>query len=82
MQVTIDIPDHLAAQVQARGLALEAYVQGLVVSEEAASQLRRVRLGPGPYTPAEAGRRIRELRKANRLDGLKIKDLIEEGRRV
>jgi hypothetical protein len=82
MQVTIDIPDHLAAQVQARGLALEAYVQGLVVSEEAASQPRLVRLGPGPFSPAEAGRRIRELRKANHLDGLKIKDLIEEGRRV
>ena len=27
-------------------------------------------------------RRIRELRKSNRLDGLKIKDLVEEGRRV
>jgi hypothetical protein len=82
MQVTVNIPDHLAAQVQARGLALEAYVQGLVVSDAAALKSRLVRLEPGPYSPAEAGRRIRELRKDNRLDGLKIKDLIEEGRKI
>jgi hypothetical protein len=82
MQVTISISEELAAQVQARGLGLEAYVQGLVVCDEAVFQPRLVRLGPGPFSPAEAGRRIRELRKSNRLDGLKIKDLIEEGRRA
>jgi len=68
--------------VQARGLALEAYLQGLVVSDAAMPRSQFVRLGPGPYSPEEAGRQIRELRKGNRLDGLKIKDLIEEGRRV
>jgi anthranilate/para-aminobenzoate synthase component II len=83
MQVTVNIPDEVAAQVLASGLAIDAYLQGLVVSDTAAaSKHRLVRLGPGPYSPAEAGRQIRELRKANRLDGLKIKDLIEEGRRV
>jgi hypothetical protein len=30
MQVTIDIPDELAAQVQARGFVLETYVRGLM----------------------------------------------------
>jgi len=82
MQVTVNIPDEFAAQVQARGLALEAYVQELVVSDASMSRPRLVRLGPGPYSPIEAGRQIRELRKGNCLDGLKIKDLIEEGRRV
>jgi hypothetical protein len=82
MQVTVNIPDDVAAQVQARGLALEAYVQGLVVSDAAILQPRLVRLGAGPYSPEEAGRQIRELRKTNRLEGLKIKDLIEEGRRA
>jgi anthranilate/para-aminobenzoate synthase component II len=81
MQVTVNISDEVAAQVQARGMALEAYVQGLVVSDASMSRPRLVRLGPGPYSPQEAGRQIRELRKENRLDGLKIKDLIEEGRR-
>jgi hypothetical protein len=82
MQITVNIPDGLAAQLQARGLGLESYVQGLVGSDETASRSRFIRLGPGPYSPAEAGRRIRELRRSNRLDGLKIKDLIEEGRRI
>jgi hypothetical protein len=82
MQVTVNIPDTLAAQIQASGLALETYVQGLVASDAAVLKHCLVRLGPGPYSPAEAGRRIREMRKDNRLDGLKIKDLIEEGRRI
>jgi len=82
MQVTVHIPDSLAAEVQSRGLALESYVQDLVASNTTLPQTRLVRLGPGPYSPEEAGRQIRELRKANRLDGLKIKDLIEEGRRA
>jgi hypothetical protein len=82
MQVTVNISDTLAAQIQASGLALETYVQGLVASDAAVPKHRLVRLGPGPYSPAEAGRRIRELRKDNCLDGLAIKDLIEEGRRI
>jgi hypothetical protein len=82
MQVTVNISDEVAAQVLARGLALDVYVQGLVVSDAACPKPRLARLGPGPYSPAEAGSRIRELRKGNRLNGLKIKDLIEEGRRV
>jgi hypothetical protein len=36
MQITVTIPDELAAQVQARGFALETYVRDLV--EEKLSQ--------------------------------------------
>ncbi len=37
-------------------------------------------LGPGPYTPEEAGRNIRELRKKNVLGGdVTLKELIHEG---
>ena len=82
MQITANIPDDVAAQVHARGLALERYVEELVVSHATTSQPRLVRIGPGPYSPEEAGRQIRELRKGNRLDGLKVKNLIDEGRRI
>jgi len=82
MQVTVNIPDELAAQVQSRGLSLDDYVQRLVACDAVASKHQLVRLGTGPYSPEEAGRWIRELRKNNRLDGLKIKDLIDEGRRI
>jgi len=79
MQVTIDIPDDLAARVRARGLTLDAYVRELIASEVSMPKL--VRLGPGPYTPEEAVDSIRESRKNSRLNGLKTKDLINEGRR-
>ena len=46
MQVTITIPDELAAQVQARGLELDAYLSSLVeekLSQEPADQDHRRR---------------------------------------
>ena len=82
MQITVNIPDEFAVQVQARGLALETYVQGLVRSAVAVPRGQLIRLGPGPFSLEEAGRRIRNLRQNNNLDGIKVKDLIEEGRRV
>jgi hypothetical protein len=51
MQVTINVPDDLAAQAQARGIPLETYVQDL--------------LGvaiPRPPTPAERERRVADFR--------------------
>jgi hypothetical protein len=82
MQITVHIPDSIAAAVQSRGLSLESYVQDLITSSTTQPQTRLVRLGPGPHSPEEAGRQIRAQRKGNRLDGLKIKELIEEGRRA
>lgn len=40
-----------------------------------------LRPGPSPKSPAEAVADILELRKGLRLDGLKIKDLVREGRK-
>jgi hypothetical protein len=39
IQVAIEIPDELAAQAQARGLALEAYSLELIASETAKPKL-------------------------------------------
>jgi hypothetical protein len=48
MQITVTIPDELAAQAQARGLSVEAYVQSLV------DEARRGPLLPGrPRTPEQ-----------------------------
>lgn len=33
MQITVNIPDELAAQIQARGIAVEAYLRHLVEDE-------------------------------------------------
>ena len=73
LELQPEVEAQLAAEAQARGLALDQYVEKLVVSrfaEQAKSE-----------SPAEAVAAIRELRKGNRLQGLKISDLIQEGRR-
>jgi hypothetical protein len=80
MQVLVEIPEHVAAQAQKKGLAIEPYVQqALNRLAEADEEGSWTPLGGGPYTPEEAGRNIRELRKKNILGGLKIRDLIHEG---
>ena len=68
-----EIEAQLAAEAQARGLALDQYVEELVVSRPVQQ--------PRTESPAEAVAAIRELRKGNRLQGLKVSDLIHEGRR-
>lgn len=74
MQVRVNVPDRLAAEAQARGVSLEMYVEEML-----AQQI----IGPEGETlhesVSEAIDRIRELRKQNRLSGLKTKDLIHEG---
>jgi len=82
MQVTVDIPDEIAAQLQVRGLALEKCLQALVASAPASSTLRLNVLGPGSYMPEEAGQNIRELRKGVLLNGISVRDLVEEGRTI
>jgi hypothetical protein len=81
MQITVSIPDEAAAKAQALGLGVEEYLKRLVAEDMSSSDERFVRFGPGPYTPEEAAAGIRELRKGVTLGGLKIKDLINEGRR-
>jgi hypothetical protein len=73
LELEPEIEAQLAAEARARGLALDQYVTRLVASRAAAQ--------PMPESAAEAVAAIRELRKGNRLDGLKISDLIQEGRR-
>jgi hypothetical protein len=84
MQITIDIPETLAHKAEAAGVDVPTYLQRLIerdVLSESAEGTRLVRFGPGPKTPAEAGADILEMQKRYTLGGIKIKDLIEEGRR-
>jgi hypothetical protein len=74
MEVTIKVPDKLAAEARARGVSVEVYVQEILAGRAAETtgeeQLRSVRA---------AIDRILELRKGNRLAGLRAKDLVHEG---
>ena len=74
MQVTVNVPDRLAAEARARGVSVEVYVEEMLV---------RQLIVPEGETPqksvGESIDRIRELRKQNTLGDLKTKDLIHEG---
>lgn len=69
-----DIEARLAAQAQARGVALERYIA------ETLSEVTRS-AAPVRSSVPEAVDRIRQMRKGNRLDGLSVSELVKEGRR-
>ena len=74
MEVTIKVPDKLAAEARARGVSVEAYVQEILARQtiEATGEARL-------QSVRTAIVRILELRKGNKLAGLRVKDLIHEG---
>jgi hypothetical protein len=74
MQITLNIPDELAAEAEAKGVALDSFI----LTKLSAS---RRDTAVGQRTVDEAIHSIRELRKGNRLGGMSTRDLVEEGRR-
>jgi len=71
IQFKAEIEAQLAAEAQARGVALDHYIEK-IVSARPVEQFRQ-------RTVAEAIDAIRVLRKGNTLGELNIKDLIHEG---
>jgi hypothetical protein len=71
IQLQPEIEVQLAVEAQARGLALDHYIE-MIVRVRSVEQVRQ-------RSVAEAIDRIRELRNGNKLSDLKIKDLIHEG---
>lgn len=81
MQVTIQISDDLAIQARCKGVPVEVYVQQLLDEKTNGERTQKVSNEVSPRNVSEAVDSIRELRKGNKLNGLKIKDLINEGRK-
>ena len=71
-----ELETRLAFQAQARGLALDRYLENVLATQARDSELKR------SPSAAEAVAQIRQLRQGLHLDGLEIKDLITEGRRL
>ena len=76
MQLTIHISDETAALLQSRGVEITALIEQTVARQAQAASHR-----PGPETVANAIDRILERRSRLTLNGLKIRDLIDEGRK-
>jgi len=74
MDVTIKVPDQLAAEARSRGVSVEVYVQDILARQALGTT------GEGRLQAVRAAvERIFELRKGNKLAGLRTKDLIHEG---
>ncbi len=76
MQLTLDIPDETAAALESRGVHISTFIQEMLEKEVRACVQPR-----DQAAISAAVDRILERRKSFRLDGLKIRDLIDEGRR-
>lgn len=74
MEVTIKVPEKLAAEARAHGVSIEVYVQE-ILARQAFGTIGEHRL----QAVRAAVERIIELRKGNKLAGLRTKDLIHEG---
>jgi hypothetical protein len=83
VQVTVNIPDELAAQAREKGLSVEVYVEQVLAKQcgENGNTPGTIRSESDNAKIKDAIARMDELRKGVRLDGLKIKDLINEGRK-
>jgi len=74
MQVTVNVPDWLAAKARARGVSVEVYIEEMLAGQSPSiGEEDRI------DSTCAAIDRIRELRKGNTLAGLSTKDLIHEG---
>jgi plasmid stability protein len=74
MEVTIKVPDQLAAEARAHGVSVEVYVQE-ILARQALETTGEQRL----QSVRAAIDRILELRKGSKLAGSRTKDLIHEG---
>lgn len=74
MEVTVKVPDRLAAEARSRGVSVEVYVQEILARQALDAT------GEGRLQSVRAAiERIFELRKGNKLEGLRTKNLIHEG---
>jgi plasmid stability protein len=74
MEVTIKVPDKLAAEAREHGMSVEAYVQE-ILARQAVDTPRQQRL----QSVSVVIERILQLRKGNTLAGIRTRDLIHEG---
>lgn len=74
MKITINVSDQLAEEARARGVSVEVYVEQMLAGKapDATNGARAESVG-------QAIDRIRELRKGNKLAGLRLRGLLHEG---
>ena len=74
MEVTVKVPDKLAAAARSHGMSVEVYVQE-ILARQTLDSTSEERL----QSTRAAIERILQLRQGNKLAGIRTKDLIHEG---
>ncbi len=82
MVMTLDIPDKILQEAEARGVSVESYLQDAFADDaETGPMPGFTRIAGLRGNPKAAAASIREIASRNTLGGLKIKDLVNEGRK-
>jgi hypothetical protein len=76
LELRPEIESQLAAEAQARGLALDRYIEKIVESRSADQAVEQ----QNTQSVSEAIDRILEMREDSDLGGLNIREIINEGR--
>jgi len=77
LELQSEVEAQLAAEARDRGLALDQYVEKIVEARPVDAAVGQART----HSVAQAIERILELREGTSLGGLKIRDLIDKGRK-
>jgi hypothetical protein len=75
MQLTLNIPDEMIALLEAKGVRMPELVDEMLAKEAQTTSVNTDR-----SAASAAVGRILECQKDFRLDGLRVRDLIDEGR--
>ena len=76
MQLTLNIPDDTVSLLEAKGVRIPEFVEEMLAREARATPAH-----PDRSAASAAVSRILDRQKNFRLDGLRIRDLIDEGRK-
>jgi len=79
MEITLKIPEEIAAQARARGISVEAYIEEILARQTEAS---RAATPNGAQKEAVHEMLVFAQKNSVRLEGLSVKDLIHEGHRL
>jgi hypothetical protein len=81
LELQPEVESRLAAEAEARGLSLDRYIESIVTARAPSTYETQPRTPERQREIEGAIERILKLREKSSLDGLKIKDLINEGRK-
>ena len=81
MVMTVDVPEKILRDAASNGITVEQQLLRLAQAGREPDLVGLVPLNPGQRDPEAAADRIQEFASRHTLGGLKIRDIVDEGRK-